>query len=109
MLACLAAVAEGSPSQPAAAFRGLARDIHACTEQVMKLQAADLMQLKVYYQLGQIAQLPLRALATAATAQLPSVDPGVLLTLQNVTSAILYVDLTCSEAVHEPLMPSGAW
>jgi hypothetical protein len=106
-LARLLAAAADSPAT-AAAVRGLASDIIACTEQVKRLQGPELAQLKAYYCLGKMVLLPLRALAAAETV-LPGVDQDVHHALQNVTGAIVYVDSACSDAGQEPQIPSGAW
>lgn len=105
-LARLAAAAAESPATPAT-VRGLAADIRACSEQVMKLQGAELIQLRAYYHLGQMALLPCRVVA-AATTTLPDVAPEVLHALGNVTGAIVFVDSACSDANGEPQFPSGA-
>jgi hypothetical protein len=106
-LARLSAAGADSPAT-AAAVRSLASDIKACTEQVKKLQGSELVQLKAYYHMGQMAQLPLRTLAAAATV-LPGVDQDVLHALQAVTGAIVFVDAACSDAGKEPQIPSGEW
>lgn len=90
----------------AEAVRRLSGDISACIDKVLKLQAAELVQLRVLHQLGWIALLPLRVLAAAAT-ELPNVDADMLRTLHELSTASLSVGSMCKAATQEPHLPPG--
>lgn len=99
-----AAAVDASPTLEQ--LHSLVPDIESCSQQAQKLDAADLMQLKATYLLGQMAILPLRVFAAAATA-LPEVPHDVTHMTKELAGTLMIVMSNLKVKEKEFCFPSG--